>query len=201
MTNQDNKKAQIFTAPDKVIQAAELFAPDESQANEPIPMAGSAPEEAPAPAPAPEEGGFAASAPAEAPPPPAMSKAPKNPLASAADFGDFGGGGDFGFEAAEPEPEPGPPPSPTPEPSPEPTPEPVPEPEPTPPEPDVLGAVRETVEASPIVLGAQRVLGATRTGDEQHNEIMVYTIAAFIAAAGLLIILLHMVIRSMLRKR
>ena len=104
--NQDNRKAQIFTAPDKVIQAAELFAPDESQANEPIPMAGSAPEEAPAPAPAPEEGGFAASAPAEAPPPPAMSKAPKNPLASAADFGDFGGGGDFGFEAAEPEPEP-----------------------------------------------------------------------------------------------
>ena len=104
--NQDNKKAQIFTAPDKVIQAAELFAPDESQANEPIPMAGSAPEEAPAPAPAPEQGGFAASSPAEAPPPPAMNKAPKNPLASAADFGDFGGGGDFGFEAAEPEPEP-----------------------------------------------------------------------------------------------
>lgn len=107
--NQDNQKAQIFTAPDKVIQAAELFAPDASQANEPIPMAGTAAEEAsaPAPAPAPEEGGFAASAPAEAPPPAAMNKAPKNPLASAADFGDFSAdGGDFGFEAAEPQPEP-----------------------------------------------------------------------------------------------
>ena len=101
--NSDNQNAQVFTAPDKIVKAAELFAPDTAHTNETIPMAGTA---APESAPAPAESGFAAAAPAETPPPAAMNKAPKNPLASAADFGDFMGGGDFGFEAAEPEPEP-----------------------------------------------------------------------------------------------
>lgn len=99
-----------------------------------------------------------------------------------------------------PAPDPDPTPDPDPPPAPAPEPPPVPVPEPTPPEPTVLGAVRETMEAAPVVLGAKRVLGAVRTGDEQHNEIMIYTMAAFIAAAGLFIILLHMMIRSLMRK-
>ena len=114
--NPENQNAEVFTAPDKIVKASELFAPDTEQ-NAPIPMAGTtpekpvqkkeetaSPEEAPKPAPA--ESGFAAFSPAEAPPPTAMNKTPKNPLAAATDLGDFSGGGDFGFEAAEPEPEP-----------------------------------------------------------------------------------------------
>lgn len=100
----------------------------------------------------------------------------------------------------DPDPEPEPEPTPEPGPGPEPEPTPEPEPEPTPPEPTVLGALRETVEDAPVVLGAKRVLGAMRTGDEQHNEIMIYTMAAFAAAAGLLIILLHQMIRRLMRK-
>ena len=103
--NAENKNAEVFTAPDKIVTASELFAPDETQINTPIPMAGEAAEKAPE-AISQEQSGFAVSAPAEAPPPAAMNKAPKNPLASAADFGDFSGGDDFGFEAAEPQPEP-----------------------------------------------------------------------------------------------
>ncbi|MBR4320276.1 MAG: hypothetical protein IKP69_09570 [Oscillospiraceae bacterium] len=103
--NAENKNAEVFTAPDKIVTASELFAPDETQVNEPIPMAGEAVKNVPEEM-SQEQSGFAVSAPAEAPPPAAMNKAPKNPLASAADFGDFSGGGDFGFEAAEPQPEP-----------------------------------------------------------------------------------------------
>ncbi len=88
-TNPNNKSTKIFVAPDKAVNASELLPPEESKKE--------------------ENNGFAVSTPDAAPPPTAMKQAPKNPLASASDFGDFSdfsGEDGFGFEAAEPEEEP-----------------------------------------------------------------------------------------------
>ncbi len=93
--NPKNKETQVFVAQDKSVKAEELLVPEENAAPVALP---DAPETA-APTTAPATG-FAAETKATAPPP-AMNKAPKNPLAAAADFGDFSADGDFGFEAAE----------------------------------------------------------------------------------------------------